>query len=166
MSDKVEHILHATTKDIYKIGEGENALTFSISTGETTYTRGPSFLGPALTLPTNFVELNLSRNGVTLYNILQKADDDDNINGGTGGSFDINIAIADKLYDDQTEEGLEVKRFLNQIKENPLVDKIRESIEDTPNRRKRMAKWHEKIEAMRRIIWKHKKDKLFGKVNE
>jgi len=140
MTSEIKHIEHTQNKDVYQMGRGQDVFTFSISKGKTTTMREPSvpIIGRPFSFPSDFVELDLSRNGNTIYNLKQC--EDSRIEKAMAR---IEVAIAEKLYDDKTEEATVIKEFLHQISDNLIVDNIRNDLNDTPQRRERAAKTRE-----------------------
>jgi len=128
MTSEIKHIEHTQNKDVYQMGRGQDVFTFSISKGKTTTMREPSvpIIGRPFSFPSDFVELDLSRNGNTIYNLKQC--EDSRIEKAMAR---IEVAIAEKLYD------------LHQISDNLIVDNIRNDLNDTPQRRERAAKTRE-----------------------
>ena len=139
MTSEIKHLIHTPSKDVYQMEEGQDTFTFSISKGETTIIREPSapFLGKPFSVHADFVELDLSCNGNSLYNLKQC---EDSRQEKANTMAHIETAIAEKLYDDKTKEVTVIKEFLHQISDNLIVDNIRNYLNDTPQRREQAAK--------------------------
>lgn len=145
-------------KATFHIGEGKDALELTISQGKTTYEfiekrNHQAFIENR---PTNYISLQLESNNNELYKFTIKEQEDYCTAGSNPvnwGAFpgkktdDIKMALAEKLYDDNSKEATAVKKFLSQIKGNVLVDEIKKLIEETPQRREEEARKQQEEQA-------------------
>lgn len=160
-------------KKSHQIGEGKDALTLSVSTGKTTYiTWSPKDknyeeMGDIYRIdrPTDFIKLDLSSNGVSLYSIEQRKNEDLEFPDTEDANkvCDMKRTIAERLYDDKTPKGQTIKKLLFQIKEDQLIDEIRQLLETTPQRR--IEEKQKKARQKQSTEVQHNKDERVALIN-
>ncbi len=160
MAEEIKELENTPEKAVYQFGEGKEALTLSIESGITTY--------KAETLEdnnpwpkgyhdenTNYLELTLSSNENSLYSIRRKGMKDAGYlqdippQVWPEQKVDYKREIAARLYDDKSKEATAVKKFLNQIEGNTIVDELKNLITEIPHLREIEAQQKKEQELKR-----------------
>lgn len=162
MSEQIKELKNTPEEAVYRVGKGKDALTLSVATEKTTYKYIERRRGDMFTenRPTNYIYLQLESNNVELYMSSIKEQNDYYAQGDyvypgkwdalPGRKIDnIKMALAEKLYDDESKEATAVKKFLSLIKGNVLVDEINKLVEGTPLRREEELQKQQEEQARR-----------------
>ena len=144
----------APEKTVYQFGGGKNSFQLSVSCYQTEYLKlipeGQTRVRKGGHLETaenktDCIELKLSANGVDFYSVKQKRMEDahegwDCFEGvystwlDAEKEVDMERGIAEKLYKDNSVEAITAKACLQHIAGNPIIDKIKQIMEDIPQK--------------------------------
>lgn len=144
----------AAEEIVYQFGGGKNAFQLSVSYYQTEYLKlfpeGQTRVrkGGHLEIAenkTDCIELKLSADGVDFYSVKQKRMEDahegwDCFEGvystwlDAEKEVDMERGIAEKLYKDNSVEAITAKACLQHIAGNPIIDKIKQIMEDIPQK--------------------------------
>lgn len=154
MTAEIKELENSPEKTVYQFGEGKNIMQLTISRYPTEYMKlfpedeVKIYKGGRLETAkdkTDCFEIKLSSGGVDFYNVKQKSIEDahedwDVFEGeyltwlAAERKVDPENKIAEKLYTDDSAEALTARTCLQQIKGNPLIDKINQQINDMRQR--------------------------------
>lgn len=150
MNEKIKELVNTPKKAVYQFGEGKESLTLSISEGTTKY-KAFNESEKCVEVGTGFMHIKLTSNGKLLCNIYDVGHTDDlkTENGiCKGRSKDYRREIAKKLYYCKNEKHVQaVRKFIELIEGNPIVDGIKQQFEFIDSRRNERKKLKEAEEA-------------------
>lgn len=154
MTAEIKELENSPEKTVYQFGEGRNAMQLTISRYPTEYMKlfpedeVKNYKGGRLETAkdkTDCLEIKLTYGEDYFYSIKQKSIEDayedwDIFEGeyltwlAVERKVDAENKIAEKLYADESIGALNTRTCLQQIKGNPLIDKINQRIEDLRQR--------------------------------